>query len=542
MVESIIVKAEELIRNQSSIGTDRNIRYQNSNAASELMVDDIGPLLQQEVKFDRVSYPTIPLEKNFDKLRDDVLKLKNARLKVQRKVDEAKNNVEEIEEAVKKWLEDVDSIIVKSEELIENQSDYVIQACELNSLPKDVCKECGGLPIVICTIAKALRNKSRPSAWKVALQELKAPSPTKFIGFLEKEYVKIALSYNYLRNDELKKTFLISSLMKNNSSISNLFRHVVGMDILEGANLKMEDARVRLDNLVCELKDSCLLLDGFTEGQFAMHDVIQVHCYMIAYLHHHVFTERNDVEKEWKDKDKLKKCTKISLPHSSTIISQLWPKDLDCPNLEYFYMSNTWNTSFQIPQDFFTVMPKLKVLNLFEMQQSSLPLSLDLLANLQTLCLDQSRIEDVVIIGKLKKLKVLSLRQSYIKELPTEIGQLTQLKILDLRYCWQLKCIAPNVISKLLQLEELYIKGCCIQWKVEIVEEFKHLTQVTTLTLDIKDDIVLPQGFFPRDIKRYEISIGHWQLDPQERECTRVLKFKFNSIHLLRGFTKNQEC
>ncbi|XP_031273330.1 uncharacterized protein LOC116131798 [Pistacia vera] len=420
------------------------------------------------------------------------------------------------------WRENAISIIIAS-----CVGDYVIQACELNSLPKDVCKECGGLPIVICTIAKALRNKSRPSAWKVALQELKAPSPTKFIGFLEKEYVKIALSYNYLRNDELKKTFLISSLMKNNTSISNLFRHVVGLDILQGANLKMEEARDRLDKLVCELKDSCLLLDGFTTGQFAMHDVIRSVAITIAYTDYHVFTERNDVEKEWKDKDKLKKCTKISLRPSSTIISQLWPEDLDCPNLEYFCMTNIWNTSFQVPEDFFRVMPKLKVLNLFEMQQ--LPLSLDLLTNLQTLCLDQSKIEYVVIIGKLKKLKVLSLRHSYIKELPTEIGQLTQLRILDLRYCWQLKYIAPNVISKLSRLEELYIKGCPIQWKVEIVEEFKHLAQVTTLTLVIKDDVVLPQGFFSRDLKRYEISIGHSLLDPQEREFTRVLKFKFNS-------------
>ncbi|KAJ0014389.1 hypothetical protein Pint_21633 [Pistacia integerrima] len=124
-VDSIIVKAEELIKNQSSIGTDRKTRYQNSKAASELMVEGIGPLLQQEERFHKVSYSTIQQsdnEKNFDKLRDDVLKLKNVRSKVQRKVEEAKNNVEEIEEDVKKWLEDVDSIIVKAEELIENQS------------------------------------------------------------------------------------------------------------------------------------------------------------------------------------------------------------------------------------------------------------------------------------------------------------------------------------------------------------------------------------------------------------------------------------
>ncbi|XP_044483530.1 probable disease resistance protein At1g61190 [Mangifera indica] len=55
----------------------------------------------------------------------------------------------------------------------------VIQTSELNSLPNDVCKECGGVPIVICTIAKTLKYKSHPSVWKVALQELKALSTTK---------------------------------------------------------------------------------------------------------------------------------------------------------------------------------------------------------------------------------------------------------------------------------------------------------------------------------------------------------------------------
>ncbi|KAJ0013355.1 hypothetical protein Pint_21675 [Pistacia integerrima] len=61
-------------------------------------------------------------EKNFNKLPDDVLKLTNARRKVQRKVEEAENNLEVIEEDVKKWLEDVHVVIVKAEELIENQS------------------------------------------------------------------------------------------------------------------------------------------------------------------------------------------------------------------------------------------------------------------------------------------------------------------------------------------------------------------------------------------------------------------------------------
>ncbi|XP_044481961.1 probable disease resistance protein At4g27220 [Mangifera indica] len=407
----------------------------------------------------------------------------------------------------------------------------VIQTRELNSLPNDICKECKGLPIVISTIAKALKNRSHPSDWKVALKELRAHSPTKFIGFLEKEYMKIALSYDYLRDDELKKMFLISSLMENNDSISDLFKHVVYLDILEGANLTMEDAQDRLDKLVRDLKDASLLLDGVTNKQFAMHDVVRVVALTIAYVDHHVFTAKNDIEREWKDRDKLKKCTKISLPgRSSTIISQLWPNDLDCPTLEYFYMPNSY---FEIPKDFFKVMPKLKVLNLVGLHQSSLPSSLRLLKNLQTLCLDDSTIKDVAIIGKLKKLKVLSLKRLIIKELSIEIGQLTELRSLDLSNCRQLQVIVPNVISKLLQLEEFHIKGCPIQWKVEVLEELKLLSNLASVELDIKDNKVQPKNLFAKEPKKYKISVGDcWFLYPKY-EYLRMLEVKFDSISSL---------
>ncbi|XP_044481964.1 probable disease resistance protein At4g27220 [Mangifera indica] len=415
----------------------------------------------------------------------------------------------------------------------------VIQTHELNSLPNDVCKECAGLPIVICTIAKALKNKSLPSDWKVALQELRAPSPTKFIGFLEKEYMKMALSYNYLRDEELKKTFLISSLMDNNTSISDLFKHVMCLDILEGANLTMEDARDRLDKLVRDLKDASLLLDGFRSEQFTMHDAIRVVAITIAYVDHHVFTSKNDIEREWRDKDKLKKCTKISLHGNSTIISQLQPKDFDCPALEYFYMSSSY---LKISEDFFKVMPKLKVLNLVQLHQSSLPSSIHLLKNLRTLCLDDSTINDVAIIGKLKKLKVLSLKHSFIKELPEEIGELTELRLLDLSNCKQLQVIVPNVMSKLLQLEEFHIKVCPIQWKVDVLKELKLLSNLSSVELDVRDNKVLPKNLFAKELKRYKISIGDfWKIFREygelehygEHELLRTLEVQFNSVKSL---------
>ncbi|XP_044482569.1 probable disease resistance protein At4g27220 isoform X2 [Mangifera indica] len=411
--------------------------------------------------------------------------------------------------------------------LFTKMAGNIIQTRELHSLPNDICKECKGLPIVICTIAKALKNKSRPYDWNYALQELRAPSPAKFTSFLEEDYTKIALSYKYLRDDELKKMFLISSLMENNTSISDLFRHVVCLDVFDGVNLTMKEARDRLDKLVCDLKDACLLLDGFKSGQFAMHDVVRVVAITIAYVDHHVFTPRNDIERDWKNRDKLKKCTKISLPGNSTIISQLWPNDFDCPNLEYFHMTNMRNSSLEIPEDFFTKMPKLRVLNLDGLQQSSLPSSIDILANLQTLCLDYSKVEDVVVIGRLKKLKVLSLLCSNIKEFPMEMGQLTQLRLLDLSDCYDLKVIAPNVLSKLSQLEELYLKGCCIQWKIEVLEQLKLLSSLSSLELDIEDEKVLPKNFISRELIRYNISVGDWSFTDLlfgEHEHLRMLE------------------
>ncbi|XP_044481816.1 disease resistance protein At4g27190-like [Mangifera indica] len=410
----------------------------------------------------------------------------------------------------------------------------VSQTRELNSLPNDVCKECGGLPIVICTIAKALRNKSERSWWENALGLLQPPPPTNFTRPLEESYKKIKLSYDYLEDDKLKKTFIICSLMENDASILDLLKNIKSMGILEGSKLTIKEAMSRLEVWVDELKDRCLLLDGGSKRRFSMHDVIRVVAVTCAYIDYHVDTEKNDVEKEWKDKDKLGLCTTISLV-GNDIITQLWPEGLNCLKLEFFQASQM-GSSFQIPEGFLIMMPKLKVLNLFEMQQSLLSLSIDCLTNLQTLCLDGSKIEDVTVIEKLKKLKVLSLRNTLIEEFHTNMGQLTQLELLDLSYCRKLKVIAPNVISQLSKLEAFYIKSCSIEWNHGLLEEVKRLSKLTILELDVEDINVLPKRFFSKELKRYNISIGRWQwflFGNDQLECWRTLQFKFNSTTCL---------
>ncbi|XP_052296364.1 probable disease resistance protein At4g14610 [Citrus sinensis] len=76
--------------------------------------------------------------------------------------------------------------------------DYV-ENRELKSTATSVAKACGGLPIALTTVAKALRKKELP-VWKNALQELQTPSEASFDeGVPAEAYSTIELSYKYLR-------------------------------------------------------------------------------------------------------------------------------------------------------------------------------------------------------------------------------------------------------------------------------------------------------------------------------------------------------
>ena len=110
-----------------------------------------------------------------------------------------------------------------------------------------------------------------------------------------------------------------------------------------------------------------------------------------------------------------------------------------------------------IPNTFFQGMNKLKVLDLFGMAFTTLPSTIQSLANLQTLCLDSCKLRDIVVIGELKKLQVLCMVGSNIQQLPQEMVHLTNLRLLDFNFNKELKVIPQNILSSLSQLECLFM-------------------------------------------------------------------------------------
>ncbi|TXG65703.1 hypothetical protein EZV62_006978 [Acer yangbiense] len=398
--------------------------------------------------------------------------------------------------------------------LFKKMAGNCVEDRDVQPVAIQVVEECAGLPIAVVTVARALKNKNLYE-WKNALRELRRPSSRNFTGSQAVAYSTIELSYNHLESEELKSIFLLCSLLgyTYNGSIRDLLKYGMGLGLFKGIS-SMEEAQDRVYALIDKLKASCLLWDSYTSEMFSMHDVVRDVAISIASRDQCVFAMKNDeVPREWLDRNTQKKCTAISL-HNNDVYEL--PEGLKYPELKLFYLK-TKDPFLKIPDSFFIGMEELKVLDLTTMHLLSLPSSLHLLLNLQTLCLDQGVLGDIAIIGELKKLEILSFYGSYIEQLPIELGQLTRLRLLDLSDCSKLKVIPPNVLSNLSQLEELYMGNSFVQWEVEglnderrnaSLDELKHLPHLTTLEMHIPSAKILPKRLFSKKLARYRISIG----------------------------------
>ncbi|KAM4108533.1 hypothetical protein ACB094_03G051700 [Castanea mollissima] len=426
--------------------------------------------------------------------------------------------------------------------LFEMMAGESVKDPNLRSTATEVAKECAGLPIALVTVSKALKKKGLYE-WKDALQLLRRPAPEHLTKMQSTIYSSIELSYSHLESQE-KQIFLLCSQMGYSIYYLDLLKYSYGLCLFHGTNT-LEEARNRLYRLVRNLRDSCLFLDcPHSCDHFHMHDVVRHVAIIIASKHHNMFRVGDGGKvKEWPDVDALKRCTTFSI--SDKDVHEL-PDEMECPELRLFHVKGG-NHSLQIADTFFKGMGKLKVLDLTEMKLSSLPTSLHLLRNLQTLCLDYCQFGDIAVIGQLKNLEILSLLGSEVSHLPREIGLLTSIRLLDLSHCSKLEVIPPNVLSRLVQLEALYMGDSFIQWGDEglnidrtnaSLTELKHLSHLITLEIHIRDASILPKDLFFEKLERYRIFVGDVWDWSGKCETSRELRLKLNTTLQFEGGIK----
>lgn len=90
--------------------------------------------------------------------------------------------------------------------LLKMMSSDDVESRKLKSTATAVARACGGLPIALTTIARALRNKSTHE-WKSALREFHTPSKKNFEGVSAQVYSTIELSIKVFKRCATQENF-----------------------------------------------------------------------------------------------------------------------------------------------------------------------------------------------------------------------------------------------------------------------------------------------------------------------------------------------
>ncbi|XP_011013199.1 PREDICTED: disease resistance protein At4g27190-like isoform X3 [Populus euphratica] len=387
----------------------------------------------------------------------------------------------------------------------------------LNRVARDVARECNGLPIALVTMGRALRGKSADEWNRVSNQLKKSKFPVLENIEEKNAYACLKLSYDYLKSKETKLCFLLCCLFPEdyNIPVEDLTRYAVGYGLHQDGE-PIEDAREQVHVAIQDLKACCLLLGTETEEHVKMHDLVRDVAIQIASEEYGFMVKAGLGLEKWPWTGKrFEGCTTISLMGNK--LAEL-PEGLECPRLKVLLLEV--DDGLNVPERFFEGMKELEVLSL---EGGCLSLqSLELSTKLQSLVLISCGCKDLIWLRKLQRLKILGLMGCLsIKELPDEIGELKELRLLDVTDCDRLSRIPVNLIGRLKKLEELLIGDCSFEgWVVDgcdstggmnaSLKELNSLSQLAVLSLRIPKVECIPRDFvFPDSLRKYDIILAN---------------------------------
>ncbi|XP_077222522.1 disease resistance protein At4g27190-like [Tasmannia lanceolata] len=353
--------------------------------------------------------------------------------------------------------------------LFHEKTGEVVLLPDIQALAVEVVKECGGLPLAIITVGRAMRGKERKEVWRDALRALKESAVPEIEGMEPKVFRSLKLSYDCLEEDNIKPCFLYCALYPEDTEI--YVPELVKYWTMEGfANNvdNLEDASNKGHHIIKRLKDACLL-EEFNMYSVKMHDLIRDLAIWItssSMKEGQKFLVKAGMGlKEAPKENMWEGVERVSLMRNQ--IERL-PTRPNCPTLVSLFLQQN-DVLGTIPSSFFELMPQLRVLDLSYTHIESLPMSLSSLVNLRALILiDCPCLIEVPPLGHLKQLQFLNLRKSNgIQELPQGIEELVNLKSLDLSYLSRVTTIPYTTISSLSSLEELRMIGTPIKWAKE---------------------------------------------------------------------------
>ncbi|THG07027.1 disease resistance protein At4g27190-like [Camellia sinensis] len=387
-----------------------------------------------------------------------------------------------------------------------------VDSSTLNDVAKEICKECGGLPIAVVTVGKAVEGKCNLEEWKNAAQELKKSLPTNIEGVDQQVYKTLRLSYDYLQDEEAKDCFLLCSLFPedHDNLIEDLVQYGMGLRLFKNVDT-VPEPRSRAQSVISNLIASCLLLASDVQDCIKMHDVLRDVAIFTGSKKHFVRAGCN--LKDWPNVDSLDKYTGISLMRNQ--ISNL-PEVLECSKLQILPFQDNLN-AWSCSHEFFSRMKALSVLDWSRHFYPHLdnpircPDTFNNQTCLRTLVLEGIKFGDTKCLGQLKILEVLNLRRALFSEVPNAIKELTNLRLLDMTGSFHEFLIPAAMVSPLCHLEELYLFGS-VTWRigdaaVEVATALRSWPCLKVLTISIADIAHIPKDFVFPELESFIIFI-----------------------------------
>ncbi|RWR88328.1 disease resistance-like protein isoform X1 [Cinnamomum micranthum f. kanehirae] len=318
-----------------------------------------------------------------------------------------------------------------------NVGKEVLHQPRINDYAKEVAMECGGLPLAIVVVAKAMRGQKKKELWEDALRALRAAAP-EIEGMEPQVFRPLKLSYDDLSDEKVKMCFLYCSLFPEDHEIfvKLLIRWWIMEGFIDNVN-NLVDASNKGHRIIEELKRRCLLEEGIRDDRVKMHDVIRDLALYIAsssckegpkfLVKANVGLNVPPREETWREFER------ISLMMNEITELPIRPA---CPNLISLFLSEN-RLIIAVPRSFFELMPALQVLDLSGTRITSLSVSSSSLLNLRALILRGCfALTEVPFLGQLKELQFLDIKSSGIRTendlTLSEVGKLKRLTILKI--------------------------------------------------------------------------------------------------------------
>ncbi|KAI7744908.1 hypothetical protein M8C21_016648, partial [Ambrosia artemisiifolia] len=339
---------------------------------------------------------------------------------------------------------------------------------EFQKIGDDIVSKCRGLPIALKTIAKSLIGNVK-EAWKETLSNLQHDDLQNLNDIVHKVF---EMSYNNLQMEDDRSVFLLSGLFPDdfNIPIEDLLRYGWGLKLFTNVHT-LAEARRRTIICVNNLIRANLLIKSECMGFVKMHDLVRAFALSIS----------------------------------------KFPVDFNYPNLSLLIVMDDYDL-LKFPQNIYANTEKLEVVCYEKMRIPLVPVMIEHSTNLRTLCLRSCPlIDDISFLGCLRKLEALIIVDCGIRRLPSMIGMLKKLKLLDLTGCVAL-CIDDGVFKNLDNLEELYMRAdehSPIGFTDANCDELEiRSRELFALELEFFENKAQPKRVSFEKLERFRISIG----------------------------------